>query len=51
MLTPPAIVSMLAGSFFAEHFSVSTVLFSAGVLALMSLLVILGFGKNIANSL
>ncbi len=47
MLTPPAIVSMLAGSFLSDHFGASAVLFWAGLLALASLGILLyRNGKN-----
>jgi Major Facilitator Superfamily. len=51
ILTPPAIVSMLVGSFFTERFNVTVVLFPAGMLALLSLIIILVWGRNIAKSI
>jgi MFS family permease len=51
MLTPPAIISMLAGSFLADRFSVTAVLFGAGVLALLSLYLALFIGKNATREL
>lgn len=41
ILTPPAIVSMLVGGYFAGRYGASVVLISAGALALLSLCIIL----------
>ena len=40
ILTPPAIISMLAGGYFASRFDASSVLIGTGLLALLSLCVI-----------
>ena len=39
--TPPAIISMLVGGFLAEIYGVEHVLFGAGILAMLSLIIIL----------
>lgn len=46
LLTPPAILSMLAGSYFADRYSVSVVLICAGLFALISLYIILYLGRK-----
>lgn len=46
ILTPPAIISMLAGSFFADYFGVANVLLIAGILALLGLFFILFSGRH-----
>lgn len=51
LLTPPAILSMLAGSYFADRFNVSAVLFCAGLLALISLYLILYLGRKSVESM
>ncbi len=51
MLTPAAILSILAGGFLTDRFSVTSVLFFAGLSALFSLFIILYFGKNAIRNL
>jgi predicted MFS family arabinose efflux permease len=51
ILTPAAIVSTLAGGFLTDRFSVASVLFFAGLLALLSLFGILYFGKRTVREL
>ena len=51
VLTPAAILSMLAGSYLTERFSVTSVLFFAGVTALLSLIIILCLGRKTFRSL
>jgi hypothetical protein len=46
MLTPPAVVSMIAGSFLADRFGASAVLLGAGLLAAASLYLILFLGRK-----
>ena len=46
MLTPPAVISMIAGSFLADRFGVSAVLLWAGLLAAVSLYLILYLGRK-----
>lgn len=50
LLTPPAILSMLAGGYLANRFGPSIVLFGAGLLALLSLHVLLFWGRNVMRS-
>lgn len=47
VLAPPAILSMLAGGYLANLFGAPTVLFGAGMLALLSLYLLLYLGRNI----
>jgi MFS family permease len=47
VLTPPAILSMLIGGYLANQFGVVKILCGAGLLALLSLYIILYFGRNI----
>jgi MFS family permease len=47
VLTPPAILSMLAGGYLANQFGVVVILSAAGLLALLSLHMILYFGRKI----
>ena len=49
LLTPPAILSMLAGSYLTDRFNVSAVLSAAGLLAMISLYLILFFGRETAS--
>ncbi len=46
LLTPPAILSMLAGSYLTDQFSVSAVLFASGLCAMVSLFLILFFSRG-----
>lgn len=46
LLTPPAIISMLAGSYLTDRFSVSAVLFASGLCAMVSLYLILFFSRG-----
>lgn len=46
ILTPPAIFSMLAGGYLANRFGSSIVLFGAGMLAFLSLHILLFLGRN-----
>jgi DHA3 family macrolide efflux protein-like MFS transporter len=46
ILTPPAIVSMLVGGSLADYFGVETVIFYAGLLALISLFWLLNWGRR-----
>jgi predicted MFS family arabinose efflux permease len=51
ILTPAAILSTLAGGALANQFSVTGVLFFAGISALVSLIIILCLGKNTVRDL
>lgn len=51
ILTPAAILSTLAGGALTNRFSVTGVLFFAGISALVSLVIILFVGKNSAQDL
>lgn len=51
VLTPPAIISMLAGGYLSNQFGVVAVLSGSGLLALLSLHMILYFGRKIRKLL
>jgi MFS family permease len=51
VLTPPAIISMLAGGYLSNRFGSAAVLSGAGLLALLSLFIIMYLGRNVNISL
>lgn len=51
MLTPPAIISMIVGSYLANRFGVAAVLAGAGLLALLSLHLILASSRSAQDQL